>query len=206
MIGRLRGRVDETGADWLILDVGGVGYLVQASARTLSAAERAEGEMRLEIETQLREDSLKLYGFATLEERDWFRALLGVQGVGARVALAILSALEAGEIAEAAAAQDAKPFTRASGVGPKLAKRLAGELKDRTPDGGIGAALRPAVGTASGAAQAASSARREALSALANLGYAAGEAARAIGAAERRLGAEAATGDLIRESLKELAP
>ncbi|MCP5432187.1 MAG: Holliday junction branch migration protein RuvA [Alphaproteobacteria bacterium] len=203
MIGKLKGTIDETGTDHLVLDVGGVGYLVHVSARTLGALEGSTAPVTLHIETHLREESLRLYGFPSPRERDWFRALQTVQGVGAKVALAVLSVAEPDRLAEAVFAGDEKLFARAAGVGPKLAKRLASELKDRMPAGAP--VIRLQKKGKGAAAEAPPTPEGEALSALVNLGYAMGEAQRALAAAQARAGSEAALDRLIVESLRELA-
>jgi Holliday junction DNA helicase RuvA len=201
MIAKLKGLLDSTGEDWAIIDVGGVGYQVFCSGRTLGALPGIGREVSLYIETQLREDSIKLFGFASEEERDWFSLLRGVQGVGSRLALALMSALSAGELADAMAAQDSKSLTRANGVGPKLAARIVNELKDKV--GGL-AGTRGAVVTALkvGAAGGPSS---DAVSALVNLGYRQTEAYSAVAAVAKKLGPEADAAALIRGGLQELS-
>jgi holliday junction DNA helicase RuvA len=201
MIAKLKGLLDSTGEDWAIIDVGGVGYQVFCSGRTLGALPGIGREVSLYIETQLREDSIKLFGFASEEERDWFSLLRGVQGVGSRLALALMSALSAGELADAMVAQDSKSLTRANGVGPKLAARIVNELKDKV--GGL-AGTRGAVVTALkvGAAGGPSS---DAVSALVNLGYRQTEAYSAVAAVAKKLGPEADAAALIRGGLQELS-
>jgi Holliday junction DNA helicase RuvA len=195
VIAMLAGTVDHTGDDSLVVDVNGVGYLVFASSRTLAKAPSRGEPLRLLIETHVREDHIHLYGFADEAEREWFRLLTTVQGVGARIALAILSALSPEALATAIAAQDKAALTEAEGVGPKLGQRIVSELKDKV--GGI--ALGPAAPMPLAAAS-------EAVSALVNLGYPRSDAHAAIAAASRRLGAEAALDALIRAALKELGP
>ncbi len=202
MIAKLKGLLDSTGEDWAIIDVGGVGYQVFCSARTLSALGGIGRPASLHIETQLREDSIKLYGFATEEERDWFSLLRGVQGVGSRLALALMSALSAGELADAVVAQDSKSLTRANGVGPKLAARIVNELKDKV--GGL-AGTRGAVVTPLNVGGAAASAASDAVSALVNLGYRQAEAYSAVAAVAKKLGSEADAAALIRGGLQELS-
>ncbi|NWG45848.1 MAG: Holliday junction branch migration protein RuvA [Alphaproteobacteria bacterium] len=203
MIGRLKGIVAEIGEGWIILDVGGVGYLVHVSARTLGAL--AEGGVAaLQIETYLREDSLKLYGFLSRAERDWFRALQTVQGVGAKVSLAVLSIAPPDALAEAVLLGDDKLFARAAGVGPKLAKRLSAELKDKVPGGPLAPQSGPALAVAGGTSRA-TGPEADALSALVNLGYGEAEAARALKAARARAGEAADAERLIVEGLRELA-
>ena len=195
MIGRLTGRVDQGDGEALIVDVAGVGYLVQASSRTAGRLENGR-DATLLVETRVREDSIALYGFADAAERDWFRHLTGVQGVGGRVALALLSALAPDELATALLAEDRRALTRAEGVGPRLAARIVSELKGK-------AEMPAAPLTVPGAAGAGGG--DELLSALANLGYGRSEALKAAAAARRSLGEEAAFDDLVRASLRELA-
>ena len=196
MIGRLTGRVGLGDGEALIVDVAGVGYLVQASSRTAGRLENGR-EATLLVETRVREDSIALYGFADAAERDWFRHLTGVQGVGGRVALALLSALSPDELATALLAEDRKALTRAEGVGPRLAARIVNELK--------GKAETPAAPLSSITGGAGAGGGDELLSALVNLGYGRSEALTAAAAARRSLGEEAAFDDLVRASLRELA-
>jgi len=202
MIGKLRGTVDSVDEDGLILDVSGVGYLVAASARTLRALPQGQ-PAELLIETYVREDSLRLYGFLTVAERDWFRALQGVQGVGAKVALGILGALSADALSTAIARQDKTMMARAPGVGPKLAARLVAELKDKAPQLGV-ADPGGAPGKVEGAAGMPKAAE-DAVLALIGLGYARPQAAAAIGKCLGALGAGAETQAFIRAALRELA-
>ncbi len=204
MIGKLRGLIDSYGEDFVILDVNGVGYVVQCSARTLQKLPRPGEASMLAIETQVREDSIRLFGFENENERDWFRLLQGVQGVGAKVALAILSILSPGDLASAIATQDKAMVARAPGVGPKLAARIVAELKDKAPAFG---AVDPLVAKLSGETDAdtAPSGVRDAISALVNLGYGRPQAAAAVAASVKKLGESAETGALIRQGLKELA-
>ena len=204
MIGKLKGLIDSYGEDFVILDVNGVGYVVQCSARTLQNLPRPGEASALAIETQVREDSIRLFGFESENERDWFRLLQNVQGVGAKVALAILSILPPGELAAAIATQDKAMVARAPGVGPKLAARIVAELKDKAPAFG---AVDPLVARLSGDTEAenAPSAVRDAISALVNLGYGRPQAAAAAAASVKKLGEGAETGALIRQGLKELA-
>lgn len=197
MIARLTGTLAETSADALVLDVAGVGYLAQASTRTLSTIGPIGAQATLFTEMQVREDAITLFAFGSAAERDWFRLLTGVQGVGGRVALAILSALAPDELARAIAAGDKAMIARANGVGPKLAQRIAMELKDRI--GGIALGL----GGASAAPQG--SAAADAVSALANLGFRPAEAATAVAAAEEELGAGATLDALVRLALRKAA-
>lgn len=205
MIGRLTGRVEATSGDAAIVDVQGVGYLVHCSAKTLAAAS-PDGPTRLEIETQMREDAIVLFGFGVPGEKAWFKLLVGVQGVGGRLALQILSALTLDELAAAIMAEDKKAIARSDGVGPKLAQRIIGVLHDRVASGDA----PQTVGMASGGAGApvgggASSAQAEAISALANLGYGRSEAFQAVGRAEAKLGPDAELADIITAALKEAA-
>jgi Holliday junction DNA helicase RuvA len=195
MIARLAGRLVESGIDHLVIDVGGVGYLVQASARTLAAAGPVGEAAMVFTEMQVREDAITLFGFATAGERDWFRLLTGVQGVGGRVALSILSVLDAAELSRAVAGGDKAMVARANGVGPKLAMRIVNELKDK-----IGAV---AIGPA-GAVAAARGANADAVSALANLGFRVSEASAAVAAASEELGEHASLDALVRLALKKV--
>ena len=197
MIAQLRGRVEQIEADRCVIDVGGVGYLVQASTRTLASLPSGALASLL-VETQVREDAISLYGFAESSERDWFRLLTTVQGVGAKVALSLLSALSPRELIAAIQSGDRASLTRASGVGAKLAARLLTELRDKAGAMPTDASIAPAVLPA-GTAEA------DALSALVNLGYRRPEAHAALGRVAERLGEGAALDALIRESLKELA-
>jgi Holliday junction DNA helicase RuvA len=202
VIAKLKGVIDSVDTDSAIIDVGGVGYLVAASARTLRDLVVGEPATVL-VETIVREDAIALYGFLETAERDWFRILTTVQGVGARVALSILSTLSPDEIARAIAAQDRATLSRPAGVGPKLAARLATELKDKAAAFGIAS-------SASNAAQVAptvptGSLNEDAVSALVNLGYRRVEAFGAVARASQRLGAEAKLDAVIRAGLQELA-
>ena len=198
MIARLAGTLAELGADHLVLDVRGVGYLVQVSTRTLSAVGTIGDDVRLLTELQVREDAMTLFGFGSAAERDWFRLLTGVQGVGGRVALAILSVLDPNDLSRAVASGDKAMIARAQGVGPKLASRIALELKDRA--GGI--ALGP--GALSSAPIPAGTAA-DAMSALANLGFRPAEASAAVALAEKELGDAATLDALVRLALKKAA-
>lgn len=201
MIAKLTGIVDATAGDRTVIDVNGVGYLVFCSARTLARLPDRGEVAELHIETQVREDSISLYGFVEEAEREWFRMLITVQGVGARHAMAVLGILSPEELAQAVAAQDTATISRANGVGPKLAKRVASELKDK-----IGAfALGPAAGIATVAALDTPAAVTDAVSVLVNLGYRRTEAHGAITKASRQLGMEAAAEDLIKAGLRELS-
>ena len=203
MIGRLRGVVVAQGEDWLILDVGGVGYEITCSSRVLASLAAHAGELTLSIETHVREDQIRLFGFQNEAERQWFRLLQSVQGVGARVALSILGTLAPQDIANAIALQDKASVSRAPHVGPKLALRIVTELKDKAPVLSLAQVSMPGAGGKGGAP--ASSANAEAISALVNLGYQQIQASVAIAAASRELGADATTAELIRRGLKEMA-
>ncbi len=199
MIAMLAGIVEQRGTESVVLDVNGVGYLVFASARTLGRVPARGEPLRLLIETHVREDHIHLYGFADEAERSWFRLLTTVQGVGARLGLAILSVLTPDALATAILAQDKAALSRADGVGPKLATRIASELKDKA--GGI-ALVGPAaasVGAPEGAAAA------DAVSALVNLGYSRSDAFGAVTQAAKRLGEAAKIDALIRAGLQELS-
>lgn len=202
MIARLTGTIDALERDRAIVDVAGVGYLVRASSRTLSAF-AAGDRATLLVETIVREDAIDLYAFATAAERDWFRLLTTVQGVGAKVALSLLSALSAPELARAIATGDRSMITRADGVGPKLANRLASELKDKVS--ALGVAMPVATGTGSPTPAQAGGAAEDAISALVNLGYRRPEAVAAVERAAARLGDGARAEALIAGALKELA-
>lgn len=199
MIAALTGTVDTAGEDSAVIDVGGVGYLVFASRRTLERLPRGQ-TVKLMIETHVREDHIHLYGFSSEAERAWFRLLTTVQGVGARVALAILSVLTVDELIRAIAARDTKAISRADGVGPKLAGRIASELASKAGafvfSSATAAAMAPAADRAGAAA--------DAVSALVNLGYGRSEAYGAIAHATGALGQNAPVEALVRAGLKEL--
>lgn len=202
MIARLTGTIDALERDRAIVDVAGVGYLVRASSRTLSAF-AAGDRATLLVETIVREDAIDLYAFATAAERDWFRLLTTVQGVGAKVALSLLSALSAPDLARAIATGDRSMITRADGVGPKLANRLASELKDKVS--ALGVAVPVAAGSGTATPAQAGGAAEDAISALVNLGYRRPEAVAAVERAAARLGEDARAEALIAGALKELA-
>lgn len=194
MIARLTGTLAETASDHAVLDVGGVGYLVLASTRTLTAIGPIGGTVMLLTEMQVREDSMTLFGFGSAGERDWFRLLISVQGVGGKVALAILSTLDAEELSRAVAGQDKAMVARANGVGPKLAERIVRELKDKVGGvafGGVGAAT-PAVGHGA-----------DAVSALTGLGFKPAEANAAVSLAQEELGDGATLDALVRLALRK---
>jgi Holliday junction DNA helicase RuvA len=204
MIGKLKGVVDSFGPDWAILDVHGVGYLVLCSTRTLEALPRVGEAAMLFIETQMREDQIRLVGFTSEVEREWFRLLLTVQGVGSKVALSVLGTLKAADLASAIALQDKAMIARAPGVGPKVAARICTELKDKAPalsglDGNV-VRLQAELGDKVAARPAA-----EAVSALVNLGYGQTQASAAIAFAMQEAGEGAETARLIRLGLKELS-
>jgi len=203
MIGKLTGRLDSVSLNTMIVDVGGVGYEVTIGARTVSSLPPIGETLTLAIDTHVRDDEIKLYGFATEHERAWFRALQTVQGVGAKVALAVLGTLSAADLANAVALQDKGHVARAPGVGPKVAARIVSELRDKMPS--LAPAIRPGGGLAPIATLPDGLAARDAVSALTNLGYAHGEAAAAISAAIGKAGRDARPEDLIRLGLKELA-
>lgn len=216
MIGKLKGVVDCVGEEEAVIDVNGVGYLVSAGSRTLARLEPGK-PVALHIETHVREDQFKLFGFLSDSERAWFVRLQSVQGVGAKHALAMLDAVEVGEIESSAILGDPLPFERAKGVGKKLAQRIATELKDKAPPmgrslmggvRGLAAALAPAGADAPAAASSAPKdnlMRESAVSALVNLGYSESDARRAAAEALRQLGDDATEGLVIKSALKELA-
>lgn len=201
MIAKLTGLLDESGEDWAVVDVGGVGYLVHCSARTLASLGERGQPCRLYTDLQVSENDMRLLGFATSGERDWFRLLTTVQGVGSKVGLAILSALSTDELRDACARGDAATVARANGVGPKLAARIVNELKDKAGalPGGSGGMAAGVAAVPSGGASA------DAVSALQNLGFKPAVAAQAVARAVEELGEGAAEGDLIRVALKRAA-
>jgi Holliday junction DNA helicase RuvA len=204
MIGKLTGRLDSTGEDWALIDVSGVGYLVFCSNRTLGRLGASGEPATVLVETHVRQDHIHLYGFADAAERDWYRLLSTVQGVGSKMALAILSVLSPSDLIRAIAAQDKSALTRASGVGPKLANRIVTELKDKA----AGLALGPVAAVGNGApprAAALGQAAEDAVSALVNLGYGRSEAFGAVARSARDLGEDAAVETLITSCLKELS-
>jgi len=196
MISRLTGTLAETSADTAIVDVGGVGYLIHASVRTLEALGPIGGDVLILTELQVREDAWTLFGFGSPVERDSFRALTSVQGVGGRLALAILSVLTPDELSRAVSQGDKAMIGRANGVGPKLAARIANELQGKLGVAGLGASLAPA--PRAGAAA-------DALSALANLGFKPAEASAAVNAAQDELGEGANLDALVRLALRKAA-
>ena len=203
MIGKLSGRIDSVSGSHVILDVNGVGYVVACSARTLRAMGAVGEAASLRIETHVREDAINLFGFADTVEQDWFRLLTTVQGVGAKVALAILGTVSPEQLAQAIAAQDKNALTQADGVGPKLALRLVTELKDKIP-AFMASAVRLSSNSDGASSALPPSLAGDALSALINLGYRRVEAYAAVAAANQRNPA-ARLDDLIRLSLAELS-
>ena len=202
MIAKLAGIVDSVSEDGAVVDVGGVGYLAFCSTRTIARLPRAGAPVRLLIETHVREDHIHLYGFIDAAERDWFRLLTTVQGVGARLALAVLSAVTPEELSLAILAQDRTAPARADGVGPRLAARIVNELKDKVSGLALPVPFTAAAAAAGGAGDGPAA---EAISALVNLGYRRVEAFGAVAAAAQRLGPAAAIDALIRAGLQELA-
>lgn len=202
MIAKLKGIIEETGPDWVVVDVGGVGYHVACSARTLAALPGTGEAAAVFTEMLVSETAIRLVGFATAAERDWFRLLDQVQGVGARVALAVLSTLSTAELASAIALGDKAMVARAPGVGPKVAARICAELRDKGP---AMTSADPALSGLQGPATGFEGPAADAVSALVNLGYGQAQAATAIAAASRNGNAEAGTEELIRRGLKELA-
>lgn len=198
MIAKLTGRLDSSGAGHAVIDVGGVGYLVEASARTLDALGAVGSDVTIHTEMLVGEDFLRLLGFSKAEERDWFRLLTSVQGVGAKVALAILSALEIGDLQRALASSDSAMIARANGVGPKLAQRITHELKDKAGALGGIAGSNPALSATSGPLG-------DAVAALTGLGFKPAEASTAVAAASEELGANATLDALVRTALKKAA-
>ena len=199
MIARLTGTLDDFGPDWAVIDVGGVGYLVHCSAKTLTALGIAGDRVTIHTELQVSENDMRLIGFASAAEREWFRLLTGVQGVGSKMALAVLSALSTEELQRACAGGDAAMVARAQGVGPKLAARIVNELKDKagglaTVSGGVGVAP-PVAGSVSA----------DAVSALQNLGFKPAVATEAVARARDELGDEADLNALVRAALKRAA-
>ena len=205
MIGKLKGIIDSYDEDMVILDVQGVGYLVHCSGRTLTALPPVGEAASLMIETHVREDMIRLFGFRSAAERDWFRLLQSVQGVGSKVALAILSVLDLGELASAIGTLDKAMIARAPGVGPKLAARIVAELKDKAPAfGGVDPLISRLAGAVEGG-KAVPAPISDAISALVNLGYAQAQASAAIAAVVKREGEDLAAAQLIRLGLKEMA-
>ena len=198
MIAKLRGLLDSFTADHAVIDVNGVGYLIAASTRTIAALGAIGSEVMVHVEMQVSDDAIRLIGFASIDERDWFRLLTSVQGVGGRVALAILSALAGDELQRAIMSGDKAMVARAQGVGPKLAQRIVNELKDKVGSlpGGMGLAAATMPSSGHGA---------DAVSALLNLGFRPGEASSAVAQAEVELGEGAGLDALVRTALKKAA-
>ncbi len=199
MIARLTGTLDDFGPDWAVIDVSGVGYLIHCSAKTLTALGIAGDRVTIHTELQVSENDMRLIGFASAAEREWFRLLTGVQGVGSKMALAVLSALATEELQRACAGGDAAMVARAQGVGPKLAARIVNELKDKagglaTVPGGVGVAAPPVGSVGS-----------DAVSALQNLGFKPNVATDAVARALDELGAGAGLNELVRVALKRAA-
>lgn len=207
MIAKLSGIVDSVGDDWAVIDVGGVGYLVFCSSSTLARLARGEAAS-LQIDTHVREDHIHLYGFRDTAERDWFRLLTTVQGVGAKVGLAILSTLSSDQLVHAIASADKAAISRAPGVGPKLAQRIASELKDKVAALalGLGAAVSSAKGPVKAAPTMGGGLTADATSALVNLGYSPSDALGAVSHAAVRLGEGADLQAMIRAALAALGP
>lgn len=204
MIAKLKGLIDSVGDDWVVVDCSGVGYLVSCSSRTLSRLE-AGIAASLFIETHVREDAIQLYGFLETGERDWFRLLTTVQGVGAKVGLSILSVATPDQLLQIIAAQDKASLTRASGVGPKLAVRILTELKDKAGKIALSGFGSTGIAIASAIPLPAASGRLEdAVSALVNLGYRRLEAFQAVGETARDLPEDSDASTLIRAALKRL--
>jgi Holliday junction DNA helicase RuvA len=204
MIGKLQGLVDAVGEAHVLIDVSGVGYEVSASARTLRGLQVGQA-VSLAIETHVREDAIKLFGFTSETERAWFRLLQTIQGVGAKVALAVLSALSPQDLSHAIALQNWAAVEQSPGVGKKLAQRIVAELKDKAPALSVAGLNVPAASRRGGPAPSADNPAAEAISALMNLGYQPAQASQAVAAAMAELGEAADTPKLIRRGLKELA-
>jgi len=201
MIGKLKGRIDSIDEDSVILDVGGVGYHVFCASRTLARLSKGEAAELL-IHTHVREDHIHLFGFPDTSEREWFLLLMTVQGVGVKMAMAILSVFAPSELAHAIAAKDTKSLTRVSGVGGKLAERLTTELKNKVAKLPVGAGASP---KGKGSALPPPTASEDAISALVNLGYSRSDAYNAVVLAAGKLGEEPPVDSLIKESLRKLA-
>jgi holliday junction DNA helicase RuvA len=204
MIGKLKGVIDSYGEDSLIVDVGGVGYVVHCSARTLQVLPATGEPVVLSIETHVREDQIRLFGFLSDIEREWFRLLQTVQGVGTKVALSVLGTLKPADLANAVAMRDKAAIARSPGVGPKVAERIVTELKDKAP---AYTSVDPAIVRLTGEVEEKRAPQPvlDAISALVNLGYGQPQAAAAIAAANRVAGEGADAAELIRRGLKELA-
>lgn len=204
MISKLKGLIDEYGDAHVVIDVNGVGYILQCSGRTLSALPQVGEAATVFVETMMSQEQIRLYGFSSALEREWFRLLMTVQGVGAKVALAILSSASVPELSSAIAMQDKALVARAPGVGPKVAGRIVSELRDKAPgyvEGDAAAFAQVSGAVAAGAPSAA----RDAVSALVNLGYAQAQAGGAVATAVKEAGEDAGTETLIRLALKALS-
>ena len=205
MIGKLRGKVDAIGESHAIIDVGGVGYEVQLSSRTLRNLKLGD-DVVLTIDTHVREDAIRLFGFQSEVERSWFRTLQSIQGVGSKVALGVLGTLGPQDLANAIALQDWAAVAESPGVGKKLAQRITSELKDKAPALSVAGLNVPASSLGGGRAEVPEGhAAAEAISALTNLGYNPQQASAAVAAAMKDVGQDADTAKLIRRGLKELA-
>ncbi len=202
MIAKLTGTLDEGGPDWAVIDVSGVGYLVHCSAKTLDGLGISGDTVTIYTELQVSENDMRLIGFASADEREWFRLLKGVQGVGSKMALAVLSALSIAEVQAACANGDAAQVARAQGVGPKLAGRIVNELKEKA---GVMPAGADAAGTPGAPVLPQGSATYDAVSALQNLGFKPAVATSAVAGAINELGEDASEADLIRVALKRAA-
>lgn len=205
MIAKLSGLLDDTGVDWAVIDVSGVGYLVHCSARTLAALGEAGGAVTVFTQLQVSENDMRLLGFASGAEREWFRLLTSVQGVGSKMALAVLSALSVDELQRACAGGDAAQVSRANGVGPKLAGRIVNELKGVAGTWAGGMPAGPGAGPGGVVIHQAGSASADAVSALENLGFKPGVAAAAVAHAQAELGEDAGLNDLVRVALRRAA-
>lgn len=205
MIGKLRGKIDAIGEGHAIVDVNGVGYEVQLSSRTLRNLKLGQ-DVALTVDTHVREDAIRLFGFASEVERSWFRALQTIQGVGSKVALAVLGTLSPQDLASAIALQNWSAVEQAPGVGKKLAQRVVAELRDKAPALSVAGMSMPQAAAARSVGEAPDgNAAAEAISALSNLGYNPAQASAAVAVALNELGSSADTAGLIRRSLRELA-
>ncbi len=204
MIAKLKGYIDQSGESHVVIDVNGVGYLVYCSKRTLNMLPTEAGEISLMIETHVREDHIHLFGFCDEVEREWFNILVTVQGVGAKVCLAILSVLSPDDLMQAIAAQDQAAFTKSPGVGPKLATRIITELKDKIGDIVVKSGTIP-VGDSTGLALGSNQIVDDAISALVNLGYGRSDAFRVVQQSAAKIATDVSVEGLIKESLAELS-
>lgn len=204
MIGKLKGLYDSSGTDWLIVDVGGVGYHVFCSGQTLRNLPLPNNPIMLYIDTHVREDHIHLYGFLTQEERSWFRTLLSIQGVGGKVALSILTCLTPEQLYTAIVAEDKKALTQADGVGPKVAMRLITELKEKIVGLSFGGESATVVSLKGHAPTGNKGIKQDAISALSNLGYTASDAFTQVTKAITKLGDDVTLDQIIKAALKEL--